>query len=195
MKSTFGCVFLAGFALKSQTIELAPEMPTLKTENLGWLSIGGEATNKIIFHANCRNSVSARLADWILCNSSNGFEPSAFALAPQIQPIVPMFASTRLGNNSDGNFWAQDTTCLEWLHQKPPLSVVYVAFGSFTVFDQKQFHELALGLELSNRPFLWVVREDIGDEGTKNKAYPEGFLDRIKGSKGNIVSGRRSRRF
>ena len=38
--------------------------------------------------------------------------------------------------------------------------VLYVTFGSFTHFDQNQFHELALGLDLTNRPFLWVVRQD-----------------------------------
>ncbi|KAA8547920.1 hypothetical protein F0562_004349 [Nyssa sinensis] len=56
-------------------------------------------------------------------------------------------------------------------------SVIYVAFGSFTVFDQTQFQELALGLELANRPFLWVVRPDITDETID--AYPIGFKDRV----------------
>ncbi|KAH7847788.1 hypothetical protein Vadar_030290 [Vaccinium darrowii] len=31
--------------------------------------------------------------------------------------------------------------CLDWLDQQPAQSVIYVAFGSFTVFDQIQFQE------------------------------------------------------
>ncbi|XVF58420.1 hypothetical protein PTKIN_Ptkin07bG0065400 [Pterospermum kingtungense] len=53
-----------------------------------------------------------------------------------------------------------------------------------TVFDQTQFHGLALGLELSNRPFIWVVRPDI-TEGNDD-VYPEGFLSRVD-TRGGMV--------
>ena len=66
---------------------------------------------------------------------------------------------------------------MSWLDQQPHGSVLYVAFGSFTHFDQNQFNELALGLDLTNRPFLWVVRQD------NKRVYPNEFL----GSKGKIV--------
>ncbi|CAL0299066.1 unnamed protein product [Lupinus luteus] len=79
--------------------------------------------------------------------------------------------------DKDGNFWPQDVTCLKWLDEQSPRSVIYVAFGSFTTFDTRQFQELCLGLELCNRPFLWVVQPDI-KEGIKH-AYPEGFEERI----------------
>ncbi|THG20321.1 hypothetical protein TEA_029456 [Camellia sinensis var. sinensis] len=68
----------------------------------------------------------------------------------------------------------KDSTCLEWLDQQPANLVIYVAFGSFTVFDQIQFQEFALGLELTNKPFLWVVRPDLTDNN--NDAYPKGFI-------------------
>ncbi|WVZ15482.1 hypothetical protein V8G54_013048 [Vigna mungo] len=48
----------------------------------------------------------------------------------------------------------------------------------FTQFDQNQFNELALGLALINKPFLWVIRDD-----SKMK-YPHEF----KGHKGKIIS-------
>ncbi|GLT36255.1 hypothetical protein SLA2020_106470 [Shorea laevis] len=63
------------------------------------------------------------------------------------------------------------------LVSKPPHSVIYVAFGSFTILNRTQFQELALGLELSNRSFLWVVRPNI-TEG-KDYAYPDGFQNRV----------------
>ncbi|XP_062106524.1 UDP-glycosyltransferase 83A1-like [Humulus lupulus] len=179
-----GIINTKGVLLKNQMIQLAPMMPTTKTENLVWACIGDATTQRIVFETLSRNNQTVKLADWILCNSAIDLEPAAFALAPEIIPIGPMLASTRLGISS-GNFWAEDLTCLEWLDQQLPSSVIYIAFGSFTVFDKIQFHELALGLEISKRPFLWVVREDIGDK--TNHAYPDGFLDRVK-SRGKIVN-------
>nr|GEW57572.1 UDP-glycosyltransferase 83A1-like [Tanacetum cinerariifolium] len=55
----------------------------------------------------------------------------------------------------------------------------------FTIFNQTQFQELALGLELSNRPFLWVVRLGMTKETTA--AYPDGYMERVR-ARGRIVS-------
>ncbi|KAF8762318.1 hypothetical protein HU200_009588 [Digitaria exilis] len=55
-----------------------------------------------------------------------------------------------------------DVECLSWLSTKPSRSVVYVCFGSWAHFSVTQSRELALGLEASNHPFLWVVRSDDG---------------------------------
>ncbi|KAL6287755.1 hypothetical protein ACE6H2_012145 [Prunus campanulata] len=114
--------------------------------------------------------------EWIVCNSAYELEPAAFAMAPEMLAIGPLLASNRLGNSA-GCFWPQDSTCLQWLDQQPACSVIYVAFGSFTVFDRTQFQELALALELSQRPFLWVVRPDITDK--TSDPYPEGYQDRV----------------
>ncbi|KAD2243187.1 hypothetical protein E3N88_41568 [Mikania micrantha] len=54
---------------------------------------------------------------------------------------------------------------------KQHLAFIYIAFGSFTMFNQTQFEELAHGLELSNKPFLWVVRPGMTVESTT--AYPD----------------------
>ncbi|CAA3015389.1 UDP-glycosyltransferase 83A1-like [Olea europaea subsp. europaea] len=62
--------------------------------------------------------------------------------------------------------------------QQPRNSVIYVAFGSFTVFDKNQFKELALSLELTKRPFLWVVRENTTED--VDNAYPIGFRERVQ---------------
>lgn len=173
----------SGTPLKSQMIDLAQNMPTMKTEDLTWLCIGDITTQKIVFQVMLRSNKTVKLADWVVCNSAFDLEPAAFTLAPEILPIGPLLARSRLGHSA-GSFWAEDSTCLEWLDQQPPSSVIYVAFGSFTVFDQTQFQELALALELSNRPFLWVVRPDISDKTCH--PYPDGYQDRV-GSKGLMV--------
>ncbi|KAL8475806.1 hypothetical protein ACS0TY_028459 [Phlomoides rotata] len=106
----------------------------------------------------------------------------ALKLVPQCVPIGPLLASNRLGQSA-GNFWTEDSASLQWLHQQPPNSTIYVEFGSSTFLDETQFQELALGLELTNKPFLWVVRQDL----TQNpRAYPEGFEERIR-NRGEIV--------
>ncbi|KAL5582186.1 hypothetical protein UlMin_014628 [Ulmus minor] len=178
-----GVINTNGVSQKNQMIELAPTMPTMKTDNFAWACIGDEATQKIIFDMMVGNNQSLKATDWILCNTAYDLELAALTLAPKVLPIGPLVASNRLGNPS-GSFWPEDPTCLKWLDQQPPCSVIYVAFGSFTVFDQTQFEELALGLENSNRPFLWVVRPDL-DEKTKNN-YPDGFESRV-GSRGRMV--------
>ncbi|XP_020251591.1 scopoletin glucosyltransferase-like [Asparagus officinalis] len=72
--------------------------------------------------------------------------------------------------------------CLKWLDSKKPCSVVYVCFGSLTDFTTSQLQEIALGLERSNHPFVWVVRMN-------NKEWmPQGFEDRVEG-KGLIIKG------
>ncbi|OAY79452.1 DIMBOA UDP-glucosyltransferase BX8 [Ananas comosus] len=51
-----------------------------------------------------------------------------------------------------------DRTCLAWLDAQPAASVVYVSFGSLASLPGKHFVEMAFGLALSGRAFLWVVR-------------------------------------
>ncbi|CAN6286773.1 unnamed protein product [Urochloa humidicola] len=83
-------------------------------------------------------------------------------------------------------FLPEDARCLGWLDARPDRSVVYVAFGSFTVFNPRQFEELALGLELTGRPFLWVVRPDFA--AGFSKAWLDEFRLRVGGDTGLIVS-------
>ncbi|KAD6795966.1 hypothetical protein E3N88_06862 [Mikania micrantha] len=72
-------------------------------------------------------------------------------------------------------------------------SVIYVAFGSITLLDQAQFEELALGLELTKKSFLWVVR--LGKSENMDHEYPRGYMDRI-GTRGKVWSvGHLSKRF
>nr|CAE48294.1 glucosyltransferase 5 [Crocus sativus] len=75
------------------------------------------------------------------------------------------------------------STLIRWLDSKSPGSVVYLCFGSMLDFNTAQLREIALGLEASGRPFVWVVK------GAGNEWVPEGFLEEIKGAKGLIIKG------
>ncbi|KAF7129268.1 hypothetical protein RHSIM_Rhsim10G0043300 [Rhododendron simsii] len=162
--------------VNNRMIQLSPSMPLMSTENFPWICFHDENINKCCFDLWTRNIEAVKFADRLVCNSSYELEAAAFGLFPNFLPIGSLSASNRLGKSS-GHFWPEDSTCLEWLDQQPGHSVIYVAFGSFTVFDQIQFQELAMGLELTNRPFLWVVRPDTTKEASD--AYLTEFKERV----------------
>ncbi|EEE59915.1 hypothetical protein OsJ_12542 [Oryza sativa Japonica Group] len=90
-------------------------------------------------------------------------------------------AARRGGNGND--------ECLRWLSTKPSRSVVYVSFGSWAYFSRRQVRELALGLEASNHPFLWVIRP----EDSSGRWAPEGWEQRVAGPRhGGSTGARRS---
>ncbi|KAI3454739.1 hypothetical protein Pfo_011402 [Paulownia fortunei] len=109
-------------------------------------------------------------------------------LNPKLLPVGPLLNTnnSKSAANSSSSFRPEDTSCLSWLNEKPVASVIYVSFGSLAVFSQHQLDELALGLELSGRPFLWVVRSDLAN--CSRAEYPKGFLERVlAGGLGKIV--------
>lgn len=72
----------------------------------------------------------------------------------------------------------QDIT-LTWLDSHASASVIYVSFGSNAKLSEEELVELALGLEASGKPFLWVVRSDATIEGRDyNDVLPLDFFTR-----------------
>ena len=69
------------------------------------------------------------------------------------------------------NFFREETESLNWLDKQEPGSVIYISFGSVASLAQDQIREIASGVEASNQPFLWVVRDSI-------TSIPEGFIER-----------------
>nr|CAD1834893.1 unnamed protein product [Ananas comosus var. bracteatus] len=179
-----GIIDEEGFPKGPSTFQLSDGMPLMETARLPWYVNAGREAQKLVFHYMNANSRATKKAEFILCNSFQELESPTFNYAPYVLPIVPLLTGLRLGKPV-GHFWSEDTTCMSWLDEQPKNSVIYVAFGSLTIFDQSQFRELALGLETSGRPFLWVVRPDL-TENTSD-AYPSGFKDRL-GRRGRIVS-------
>ncbi|KAL9447896.1 hypothetical protein AB3S75_015388 [Citrus x aurantiifolia] len=171
-----GIIDSHGTPMSKQMFRIAPNMPEMNSRDCFWAHIGDLTTQKIFFDLLDRNTRAMIAINFQFCNSTYELESEAFTTFPELLPIGPLLASNRLGNTA-GHFWREDSSCLEWLDQQQPSSVIYAAFGSFTILDQVQFQELALGLELCNRPFLWVVRPDITTDA--NDRYPEGFQERV----------------
>ncbi|KAK7378699.1 hypothetical protein VNO80_04145 [Phaseolus coccineus] len=71
--------------------------------------------------------------------------------------------------------------CLKWLNLQQPKSVVYVCFGSICNLIPSQLVELALALEDTKRPFVWVIREGSQFQELEKWISEEGFEERTKG--------------
>uniref|UniRef100_A0A2C9WLM4 EF-hand domain-containing protein n=2 Tax=Manihot esculenta TaxID=3983 RepID=A0A2C9WLM4_MANES len=167
-----------GFAIKKHKIQISPSGPIFDSDNLAW-KVGNAYSQKAFFKYIERVMEDSQLIEWQLCNSIHELEAEVFSLVPKLLPIGPLLAGYDTGN-SGAQFWPEDSSCLKWLDRQPSQSVIYVAFGSLTIFDQSQLQELALGLKLTNKPFLWVVRPG----NSTQESNPNEFED----SHGKIIS-------
>ncbi|XP_022995645.1 7-deoxyloganetic acid glucosyltransferase-like [Cucurbita maxima] len=92
-------------------------------------------------------------------------------LCPNLYAIGPLHAllKAKFSNETESlnNLWEVDRSCLKWLDNQPPGSVIYVSFGSITVMGKEKLVEFWHGLVDSGRNFLWVVRPDLvrGENG------------------------------
>ncbi|MBA0625197.1 hypothetical protein Godav_010425 [Gossypium davidsonii] len=79
--------------------------------------------------------------------------------------------------------------CLKWLDSQEPNSVIYACLGSISTIKFPELKELGLGLEASDKPFIWVLR---GKNATSNQVEKwikeDGFEERTKG-RGLIIVG------
>ncbi|XP_026459217.1 UDP-glycosyltransferase 72E3-like [Papaver somniferum] len=98
--------------------------------------------------------------------------PSVYPVGPIIKPTV-------------GTSQNQAIHCLSWLDNQPNGSVLFVSFGSGGSLSSEQVTELAFGLELSQKRFIWVVRNSIDfvlpssyylDAGNTKEIDPSDFL-------------------
>ncbi|KAK8693170.1 hypothetical protein V6N13_070764 [Hibiscus sabdariffa] len=109
---------------------------------------------------------------------------------PQIYTVGPLNLVDRhvpinQFSSLSSSLWKEDTSCIEWLNQKEPESVVYVNYGSITTMSDHHFKEFAWGLANSKHSFLWIVRPDV--VMGESVALPEEFFEEIK-DRGFIAS-------
>ncbi|KAJ4728149.1 Glycosyltransferase [Melia azedarach] len=107
------------------------------------------------------------LADGIILNSFGELAPGLIKVLQEEvtgkRPVYPIGPIIRTGSShgSDGS------DCLKWLDNQPSKSVLFISFGSGGTLSYDQLTELALGLEISEQKFLWVVKSP--DEKTKGQ--------------------------
>ncbi|KAI3741349.1 hypothetical protein L1987_59021 [Smallanthus sonchifolius] len=144
------------------------------------------------------NAKRYMMAEGIAVNSFKELEGGALKALledepgkPKIYPVGPMIQTGSSNDAVDGS------GCLKWLDGQPCGSVLYISFGSGGTLSSNQLNELAMGLELSEQRFIWVVRNPsdqpnatyFNSHGHKDALgfLPKGFLERTK-SNGLVVS-------
>ncbi|KZV19303.1 anthocyanidin 3-O-glucosyltransferase 5-like [Dorcoceras hygrometricum] len=136
------------------------------------------------------------LSDGILVNTFEDLEPKTLqafreneamksVLKPPVYPIGPLTRPVQLTQTA-----GLKSDVMDWLDKQPNQSVLFVSFGSGGLLSIQQTTELALGLELSQQRFLWVIRSPTqggvdeafftGKGGAEDDYLPKGFLDRTK---------------
>ncbi|XP_031262984.1 hydroquinone glucosyltransferase-like [Pistacia vera] len=133
-----------------------------------------------------------RMAEGIMVNSFMELEGGAIKALQEAEPgkppVYPVGPLVKMGSSTR----TDDDESLKWLDTQPRGSVLFVSFGSGGTLSSRQLNELALGLEMSEQRFLWVVRSPndevanatyFGVHGQNEflKFLPEGFLERTKG--------------
>ncbi|WVZ96746.1 hypothetical protein U9M48_042347, partial [Paspalum notatum var. saurae] len=132
-------------------------------------------------------------ADGVVTNSFYELEPlyhEAYQkkIGKKVWSIGPMFSTDINAMAARGDKASVDGKhCLQWLDCMKPGSVIYVSFGSRARTVLSQIEEIALGLEASRKPFLWVIKSDDNASGI-DKLLGEGFEERIR-DRGLIVRG------
>ncbi|KAJ4723651.1 Glycosyltransferase [Melia azedarach] len=159
---------------KPQVVSLEPQMKTLK-----------------------KKMEPAELATYgVIVNSFEELEPAYVKEYKKIKQdrvwcIGPVSLHNKdyLDKAERGNKASVDEhKCLNWLDSKNPSSVIYVCLGSLCNLIPSQMIELALGLEASNRPFIWVIRDGETSKEMQKWSVEDGFEERIKG-RGIVIWG------
>ncbi|CAN1254287.1 Hydroquinone glucosyltransferase [Linum perenne] len=133
----------------------------------------------------------------ILINSFIDLESEIFKAyrtgsGPAVYPIGPV---PRLETDEElAKLSNESIECLKWLDKQPESSVLFISFGSGGKQSQAQFNELAHGLAISGKRFIWVVKPpgnnvvEVTDSIDPASFLPEGFLEKTKGV-GLVIPG------
>lgn len=174
--------------LTNNSFRLTESTVPMDATFLAWNYMGNRDAERMVFHYLATIAqTAATMADYLLCNTFTDIEPAIFTdpTTTTIIPIGPLRTWQRPTRHAPiGHFWlTNDVTCMSFLDAQPHGSVVYVAFGSISIMTAEQVQELALGLQTSGRPFLWVVRPEQASK------LPTGFANEVDGLKQGKVVG------
>nr|ABR16806.1 unknown [Picea sitchensis] len=113
-----------------------------------------------------------------------------------VGPILPssLLSSSPSNTKLDSDFLLRGKqteaksarACLQWLDSQAPSTVLYVSFGSQNSISLSNMKALALGLESSQQPFIWVVRPPVEaplNSELSAEFLSDGFEERVKEKK------------
>ncbi|XP_010532515.1 PREDICTED: UDP-glycosyltransferase 82A1 [Tarenaya hassleriana] len=184
-----GVISRSGRPRQPESQIFLPEQPVLTAGELPWL-IGTPEAQKGRFEFWERTLERSKTLRWILVNSfkseydhhligqntsykrRNEEDKENGPRIIHVGPLNKIHADTTLTKNP--SFWEEDRTCLDWLKQQKPNSVIYVSFGSWvSPIGESKIKSLALALESSGKPFLWALKP------AWQESLPKGFMKRV----------------
>lgn len=135
-------------------------------------------------------------ADGVVVNTFYDLEPDYVeryqeAIGKVVLPIGPvsLYSKDATSKVTRGNKASvSEAQIINGLDQKDPNSVLYVSFGSLAHKTPSQIIELGHGLEASNVPFIWVMKDAEKSEEVEEWMSTGGFLERSKG-RGLVITG------
>ncbi|KAH7690270.1 UDP-glucuronosyl/UDP-glucosyltransferase protein [Dioscorea alata] len=170
----------------------------LSTKDLPWL-VGEPSSQKSRFAFWLRVINRTRSLPWILINSFPKEDNNKITILPsllsnhQLQTfhVGPLMLSINdkkilKNNNINGssNKKEHDKNIIQWLEKQEPGTVIYISFGTWVgPIAKEKITELAMALEETKRPFVWVLK----DEKQWREGLPEGYLDR-NAKNGKVVA-------
>ncbi|KAM0043133.1 putative 7-deoxyloganetin glucosyltransferase [Helianthus debilis subsp. tardiflorus] len=83
-------------------------------------------------------------------------------------------------NNFSNSVWKEDRTCISWLNEHDPKTVLYISIGSLAIMTVDQLVEIWYGVINSGTPFLWVRRPGSIIGGYDESHVPDELLARTK---------------
>ncbi|KAK4490895.1 hypothetical protein RD792_001610 [Penstemon davidsonii] len=169
---------------------LIPGLPPLKMEDMpSFISVHGSYPP--IFEIVVDQFRGMEKADWLFFNTFYMLEEEVIEYMAKSSPVktigptIPsMYLDKRLPDDKEYGlsvYKPNTAACMDWLNERQPDSVLYISFGSLAQLGNGQMEELAWGLKLSNKHFLWVVRS------SEESKMPSNFLQETS-DKGLIVS-------
>ncbi|CAN4096248.1 unnamed protein product [Withania somnifera] len=177
-----GIISETGCPLHHGPICLSLDQPTISSQDLPWL-IGNSNARISRFKFWTRTMERTRTLKWLLINTfqdeCHKDQNMTNFNTTQILPIGPLNTHVTIKNSS---FWEEDSSCMNWLDKQDDSSVLYISFGSWvSPIDEAKVNSLALALEATKRPFIWVLGPSW------RQGLQKGCLDRIS-KQGRIVT-------
>lgn len=148
------------------------------------------------FHEEARDELLARVhhgtktSSALVWNTFWGLERTTLEKIEKVFS-VPSFPIGPLHKHSGASltsFAKEDQSCITWLDQQLPRSVIYVSIGSLITMSESELLEMAWGLANSGQPFLWVIRPgSVTGSSDPHQQLPAEFKETTE-KRGRVIS-------
>ncbi|KAL5730943.1 hypothetical protein ACHQM5_003719 [Ranunculus cassubicifolius] len=169
---------------ESEMEESIPELPPLKVKDIPMIKTP-KSDAVFDFIGNMVDLTKA--SSGLILNTTEFLEKTELQSLQKEFPL-PHFAIGpfhKCAPKTSNSLLVEDRSCISWLNNQAPTSVIYISFGSLAAIDEAQLVEIALGIANSEQQFLWVVRpglvtrsiKDENRDDDPNKLFPQKFRD------------------